>query len=281
MRHRYDEVALHEPEIPTEKKNRWNSINGKCFGPGPHKFSDAGVDGSLSHHTRDLHGIESRHAKTRPDAQPWHLRAHNSSPMKSGSHVFEPAGVAVSLSRVSITVKQFVDDRLELGMIELARRFPATSRGNARKLTCPKSEFPIKVSALVADHVPVELTCRADYPSNETIEVVVKPEGKFPGTDYVGSLRLHEVSRFDVSRQQATTPLGRGFGLSCKARRIGWIGPRWGQGSSCRPCSLTPPAIVFVSLPGNLGQSGHTTVCRGSSRLAGVPYCGARDSTGL
>jgi hypothetical protein len=34
---------------------------------------------------------------------------------------------------------------------------------------------PCKVSALVADRVPVELTCRTDYPFNETIEIGVKP----------------------------------------------------------------------------------------------------------
>ena len=41
---------------------------------------------------------------------------------------------------------------------------------------------PCKVSALVADHVPVELVCRTDYPFNETIEIAVKPEhkAKFP-----------------------------------------------------------------------------------------------------
>ena len=32
---------------------------------------------------------------------------------------------------------------------------------------------PCKVSALVADRVPVELTCRTDYPFNEDIEVRV------------------------------------------------------------------------------------------------------------
>lgn len=41
---------------------------------------------------------------------------------------------------------------------------------------------PCKVSALVADRVPVELTCRTDYPFNEDIEVRVKParEAAFP-----------------------------------------------------------------------------------------------------
>lgn len=35
---------------------------------------------------------------------------------------------------------------------------------------------PCKVSALVADHVPVELACRTDYPFNESVEIAVKPE---------------------------------------------------------------------------------------------------------
>lgn len=41
---------------------------------------------------------------------------------------------------------------------------------------------PCKVSGLVADRVPVELTCRTDYPFNETIEIDVKParEASFP-----------------------------------------------------------------------------------------------------
>ncbi len=41
---------------------------------------------------------------------------------------------------------------------------------------------PCKVSALVADRVPVELTCRTDYPFNEVIDMSVKParEATFP-----------------------------------------------------------------------------------------------------
>jgi uncharacterized protein len=41
---------------------------------------------------------------------------------------------------------------------------------------------PCKVSALVADRVPVEIQCKTDYPFNETIEITVKParEAKFP-----------------------------------------------------------------------------------------------------
>ncbi len=41
---------------------------------------------------------------------------------------------------------------------------------------------PCKVSALVADQVPVELTCKTDYPFNDTIDVSVKParEAAFP-----------------------------------------------------------------------------------------------------
>lgn len=35
---------------------------------------------------------------------------------------------------------------------------------------------PCKVSALAADHVPVQLICRTDYPFDETIEITVKPE---------------------------------------------------------------------------------------------------------
>jgi len=35
---------------------------------------------------------------------------------------------------------------------------------------------PCKVSALAGDGVPVELVCRTDYPFNETIEIVVKPQ---------------------------------------------------------------------------------------------------------
>ena len=41
---------------------------------------------------------------------------------------------------------------------------------------------PCKVSALVADRVPVELACRTDYPFNDVIEIGVKParESTFP-----------------------------------------------------------------------------------------------------
>jgi hypothetical protein len=41
---------------------------------------------------------------------------------------------------------------------------------------------PCKVSALVADRVPVELVCRTDYPFNDSIDIAVKParEAAFP-----------------------------------------------------------------------------------------------------
>jgi DUF1680 family protein len=41
---------------------------------------------------------------------------------------------------------------------------------------------PCKVSALVADRVPLEIVCRTDYPFNEQIEMVVKPahDATFP-----------------------------------------------------------------------------------------------------
>jgi uncharacterized protein len=41
---------------------------------------------------------------------------------------------------------------------------------------------PCKVNALVADHVPVEITCKTDYPFNEKIEITVNPkrEATFP-----------------------------------------------------------------------------------------------------
>ena len=41
---------------------------------------------------------------------------------------------------------------------------------------------PCKVSALVADRVPVEITCQTDYPFNESIDITVNPEheAKFP-----------------------------------------------------------------------------------------------------
>jgi uncharacterized protein len=41
---------------------------------------------------------------------------------------------------------------------------------------------PCKVSALVADRVPVEVECKTDYPFNEVINVAIKParEAKFP-----------------------------------------------------------------------------------------------------
>ena len=41
---------------------------------------------------------------------------------------------------------------------------------------------PCKVSALVADRVPVEMVCRTDYPFNEVIDMSVKParEATFP-----------------------------------------------------------------------------------------------------
>ncbi|OGV71078.1 MAG: hypothetical protein A2283_21470 [Lentisphaerae bacterium RIFOXYA12_FULL_48_11] len=41
---------------------------------------------------------------------------------------------------------------------------------------------PCKISALAADHVPVDITCKTDYPFNEDIEIKVKPvkEATFP-----------------------------------------------------------------------------------------------------
>jgi hypothetical protein len=41
---------------------------------------------------------------------------------------------------------------------------------------------PCKVSALVADHVPVEIACRTDYPFDEVLDITVKParEATFP-----------------------------------------------------------------------------------------------------
>lgn len=37
---------------------------------------------------------------------------------------------------------------------------------------------PCKVTALAANHVPVEITCTTDYPFNETIEMIVRPSQK-------------------------------------------------------------------------------------------------------
>ncbi len=53
------------------------------------------------------------------------------------------------------------------------------TRDNGLAATC---YGPCKVSALVADRVPVEIACRTDYPFNETIEITVKPqrEASFP-----------------------------------------------------------------------------------------------------
>ena len=53
------------------------------------------------------------------------------------------------------------------------------TRDNGLAATC---YGPCKVSALVADRVPVQLVCKTDYPFNETIEITVKPEreAKFP-----------------------------------------------------------------------------------------------------
>lgn len=50
---------------------------------------------------------------------------------------------------------------------------------NALAATC---YGPCKVTALVADRVPVEITCQTDYPFNETIELTVRParEAAFP-----------------------------------------------------------------------------------------------------
>ena len=45
------------------------------------------------------------------------------------------------------------------------------TRDNGLAATC---YGPCKVSALVADRVPVEIACRTDYPFNETIEIAVK-----------------------------------------------------------------------------------------------------------
>ena len=41
---------------------------------------------------------------------------------------------------------------------------------------------PCKVSALVADRVPLELECRTDYPFNDCIDIAVRParEATFP-----------------------------------------------------------------------------------------------------
>jgi len=46
---------------------------------------------------------------------------------------------------------------------------------------------PCKVTALVADRVPVVLTCQTDYPFNETIEVSVQPERE---TDFPLDFRM-------------------------------------------------------------------------------------------
>jgi hypothetical protein len=53
------------------------------------------------------------------------------------------------------------------------------TRDNGLAATC---YGPCKVSALVADRVPVEIVCRTDYPFNEPIEITVKPqrEATFP-----------------------------------------------------------------------------------------------------
>jgi len=47
------------------------------------------------------------------------------------------------------------------------------TRDNGLVATC---YGPCRVSALVANHVPVVITCKTDYPFNETVEMIVQPE---------------------------------------------------------------------------------------------------------
>ena len=69
---------------------------------------------------------------------------------------------------------------------------------------------PCKVSALVADHVPVELACRTDYPFNETIEITVTParEATFPlflripGWCQNAELKVNGADTGSVARRQ-------------------------------------------------------------------------------
>ncbi len=71
---------------------------------------------------------------------------------------------------------------------------------------------PCKLSALAADRVPVEITCRTDYPFNEAIEIHVKParEATFPLSFRIpGWCKKPELSVNDLAL--AATPDGRGF----------------------------------------------------------------------
>ena len=73
---------------------------------------------------------------------------------------------------------------------------------------------PCKVSALVADHVPVELVCRTDYPFNETINVTVKPEhaATFPLSFRIPGWRKNPELRVNgIGSETRTAPDTNGF----------------------------------------------------------------------
>jgi len=77
------------------------------------------------------------------------------------------------------------------------------TRDNGLAATC---YGPCKVSALAADHVPVELVCTTNYPFDETIEIAVKPAkaAKFPLLLRIPSWCKHAAVRVNESEVEAT-----------------------------------------------------------------------------
>lgn len=109
---------------------------------------------------------------------------------------------------------------------------------------------PCKVSALVADRVPVVITCRTDYPFNETIEMSVQParEAAFP-------LDFHLPG---WCAAPALSVNGAAVALARKAKGFARIQRTWKPGDTVR---LHLPMTAIVE--------------RGRDAASGPPYQGA------
>ena len=73
------------------------------------------------------------------------------------------------------------------------------TRDNGLAATC---YGPCKVSALVADRVPVEIVCKTDYPFNETIEIAVNPAARSDVPALVPHPRLVQECRIEGERRR-------------------------------------------------------------------------------
>jgi hypothetical protein len=115
---------------------------------------------------------------------------------------------------------------------------------------------PCKVTALVADHVPVVIACRTDYPFNETIEMTVQP-----GREAVFPLDFHIPA---WCAAPALSVNGAAMAVEPNARGFARINRSWKPGDTVR---LHLPMTASVQ--------------RGRDAASGPPYNGEHHPTSV